>query len=369
MLVFSSALTLGVAALVAIGSVGWNLQRAIHDQARTLVGADVIVEARAPLDAAATRFVDSLGASEKAGETRLASMTQFPGGGARLTQVRGMEGGYPFYGAIETDPAAAANAFRAGKGALLEETLMTQYGVKPGDVITVGGAPFPVLGSVTKLPGEANAFASIAPRVLIPRAQMPAPLLSRGSVVRFFSYLKLPPGTDVEKLLEKHRKPDEFKKYQLETDTVAHRERQLGRVFLDVNRFLKPGELHRAAAGRDRRGERDPRAPENQAADRGRAAVPGGVVVADAGDLPDPGARAGVGGCVVGSAGRHPVTERRASVPAERAADQPVVCDLVGGGGRGRGRGLSDVRAVRAAAAAAGPADATLAGAALGVRE
>ena len=64
LLVFSTALTLGVAALVAIGSVGWNLQRAIHDQARTLVGADVIVEARAPMDAAAKRFVDGLGETE-----------------------------------------------------------------------------------------------------------------------------------------------------------------------------------------------------------------------------------------------------------------------------------------------------------------
>ena len=44
LLVFSTALTLGVAALVAIGSLGWNLQRAIHEQARTLVGADVVLE-------------------------------------------------------------------------------------------------------------------------------------------------------------------------------------------------------------------------------------------------------------------------------------------------------------------------------------
>ncbi len=51
LLVFSTALTLGVAALVAIGSLGWNLQRAIHEQARTLVGADLVVEAPTPLDA------------------------------------------------------------------------------------------------------------------------------------------------------------------------------------------------------------------------------------------------------------------------------------------------------------------------------
>ena len=237
LLVFSTALTLGVAALVAIGSVGWNLQRAIHDQARTLVGADLIVEARAPLDADAERFVASLGGTDLARETRLASMTRFPKTGAsRLTQVRALAGDYPFYGAIETRPPEAARDFYAGKGALLEESLLLQYGAKIGDRIDIGGQTFPILGAVTKLPGEANAFASIAPRVLIPRDRLPAALTARGSLVRYFTYLKLPAGVPATRVVSAHK--DEFRTRLLETDTVAHRERQLGRVFADVNRFL-----------------------------------------------------------------------------------------------------------------------------------
>ena len=143
LLVFSTALTLGVAALVAIGSVGWNLQRAIHDQARTLVGADLIVEARAPLDADTERFVGSLGGTDVARETRLASMTRFPKtDGSRLTQIRALEGDYPFYGQIETRPPEAAKDFYAGKGALLEESLLLQYGAKIGDPISIGGETF-----------------------------------------------------------------------------------------------------------------------------------------------------------------------------------------------------------------------------------
>ncbi len=237
LLVFSTALTLGVAALVAIGSVGWNLQRAIHDQARTLVGADLIVEARAPLDADAERFVGSLGGTDVARETRLASMTRFPKtDGSRLTQIRALEGPYPFYGQMETRPPEAAKAFLEGKGALLEESLLLQYGAKIGDPIIIGGETLPILGAVTKLPGEANAFASIAPRVLIPRRRLPETLTSRGSLVRYFTYLKLPAGVQVPKLVANHK--EEFKRRLLETDTVAHRERQLGRVFTDVNRFL-----------------------------------------------------------------------------------------------------------------------------------
>ncbi len=237
LLVFSTALTLGVAALVAIGSLGWNLQRAIHEQARTLVGADIILEGTEPLDTETENIVTTLGGTARADEIRLASMSTFPKtGGSRLTQVRAIAGGYPFYGKIETDPPGAAQAFADGKGALAEGSLMLQYGEKPGDLISIGGKTLPILGTVTKLPGEASAFASIAPRVLIPRDALPASLLVRGSLVRYLTYLKLPPGADVQKLIAPHDK--EFHARHLEIDTVAHRENQLGRVFTDVNHFL-----------------------------------------------------------------------------------------------------------------------------------
>ncbi len=237
LLVFSTALTLGVAALVAIGSLGWNIDRAINDQARTLVGADLIVESRdsAPNPEAA-KFVASLG-GEQAHETRLSSMAEFPKTGAsRLTQVRAIEGGYPFYGKIETAPPEAAQQFRDGQGALIEESLLLQYGLQKGDQIKIGGKAFPILGTLRKLPGEASAFASIAPRVLIPRAQLPVALTTRGSLVRYATYLKLPAGVSGPELVK--RQHDGLKKYNLEAETVDHRKRQLGQVFDNVNHFL-----------------------------------------------------------------------------------------------------------------------------------
>ena len=245
---------------------------------------------------------------------------------------------------------------------------MTQYGVKPGDTITVGGAKFAVLGSVTKLPGEANAFASIAPRVLIPRGQMPAQLLSRGSVVRYFSYLKLPPGDRRGKAFGETPKGRGVQEVRVGDGHRRAPGTAVGAGVPGREPLLEPGEFHRAAAGRDRGGERDPRAPENQAADRGRAAVPGSFIVADAGDLPDPGTRARVGGGAVRGGGGRGIADAGTSVSAERAADQFVVRDLLGRGGGGRGRGIPDVRAVRVAAALAGAADPAAAGAALGVR-
>ena len=236
LLVFSTALTLGVAALVAIGSIGWNLERAVAQQARTLVGADLQIDGRQRPDAAAQKLIDSLGGT-RAGEIRLVSMAQFPKSDAsRLVQVRALDAAFPFYGSLETAPAAAAGEFARGKGAIVEQGLLLQYGLHPGDQIRIAGRSWPILGSVRKLPGEANAFASFAPRVLVPRAELPVSLLNRGGLVRYITYLKLPANVDPDKLVASHQK--EIKRNNLDTDTVAHRKQQLGRLFENVTHFL-----------------------------------------------------------------------------------------------------------------------------------
>ena len=192
LLVFSTALTLGVAALVAIGSLGWNLQRAIHEQARTLVGADLVIQGTDARSTPARRNSSPVfPATARADETHLTSMSTFPnnggvspdpGAGHRRTA-------YPFYGKIETDPPQAAQAFADGKGALVEESLLHPIRTNtPATSISRSAAnthAHPRHGPSERLPGEASAFASIAPRVLIPRAELSASLVVRGSLVRY----------------------------------------------------------------------------------------------------------------------------------------------------------------------------------------
>lgn len=236
LLLFSSALTLGVAALVAIGTLRSGLERAIDAQARGLVGADLVLEGRAVPTSEQTAFEDSLGGAV-ARETALSSMARFVKTDAtRLVQVRAFAGAYPFYGQIETEPPAAAEAFRAGRGALIEESLRVQFGVQPGDTIEIGGRAFPVLGGIRKLPGETAAFSGVAPRVLIPRADLPAGLLARGSLVRWKTYFRLPESVAVPDLIAAIK--PQLAQFRLEADDVARRKRSLGRVFENMSRFL-----------------------------------------------------------------------------------------------------------------------------------
>ncbi len=119
---FSLSIVLGVAALVAIGSFGANLRRAIDGQAKTLLGADLAVQSRSALSPEAQAFLDGLG-GERAEEVVFASMVVFPsaGGQTRLVTLRALEGGYPFYGEFLTEPLDAAGRLARGEAVAVIE--------------------------------------------------------------------------------------------------------------------------------------------------------------------------------------------------------------------------------------------------------
>ena len=166
---FSLSIVLGVAALVAIGSFRDNLRQAVADQSKSLLGADLAVTSRHQLTGEARAHLDGL-RGEQARETAFSSMIVFPtrGGQTRIVQVRALEGGFPFYGEAVTEPAGAMRKLDVGDAAVLEDTLMAQFGLQVGDPVRVGEATFTVAGALQKIPGESPAVAMLAPRVYIP---------------------------------------------------------------------------------------------------------------------------------------------------------------------------------------------------------
>ncbi len=237
LLLFVASIVLGVAALVAISSFGANLERAIDDQAKTLLGADLSVRSRAPFDADTEELLATL-AADQSRQTSFSSMALFPKtDGLRLVQVRALEGDFPYYGRLETVPEEAAKTFQDGPNALVDDNLMTQLGVQVGDSIKLGEVTFRVAGRLIDIPGESEAFSLAAPRVFIPLSQLEATkLIQVGSRVSYRAFLKLPPGTDADKLVE-GLKPD-LKRDRLDFDTIDSRKRRLGRAMENFYRFL-----------------------------------------------------------------------------------------------------------------------------------
>jgi len=234
----AAAIIFGVAALTAIDGFRANLSAAIDARSKELLGADLAIISMSPFSERVEAFIDKLGA-EDSREVRFTSMALFPEQDrTRLVEVRGLSGGFPFYGEIETGPPGLSLEGHDEPVALVEDSLMIGYGLEPGDTVRLGETGFRILGALEQVPGEA-AFAGIfAPRIYVPRRHVAGTgLVQFGSLVRYRALLRLPGGPlSGDELRE--RAGELFTSEALTWDTVERRKRQIGRVLENVYGFL-----------------------------------------------------------------------------------------------------------------------------------
>ncbi|HEX8299555.1 MAG TPA: FtsX-like permease family protein [Rubricoccaceae bacterium] len=205
LVLYVSAMALGVAALVAIRSFGVNLERAVDEQARDVFGSDLQVRRSASFTAANEALLDSLARETRAvvlREATFPSMARFPAaaggeGRARLGQVRALDGPFPLYGRATTTPEDAFERFQASGGALVDATLMLQMDAEVGDSVQVGGRSYPIVGRVDAVPGQTDVAALVGPRVYVPLAGLDSTLLGFGSRARFIAALRFPGEAEV----------------------------------------------------------------------------------------------------------------------------------------------------------------------------
>ncbi|MEM6630122.1 MAG: FtsX-like permease family protein [Bacteroidota bacterium] len=237
LLLFVASIIVGIAALVAINSFGQNLRKDIDTQAGELLGADLILETRVTPDSLRLAFLDSLG-GKRAFETSFASMAFFPqSGNSRLVEVRALEGPFPFYGTIETEPLAANTTFRDELGALVDYNLMIQYEVGVGDSIRIGKLVLPIEGKLIQAPGRSGIASTVAPVVYIPRELVAQTgLIRRGSRIEYKYYYQFESGEDVPAL--KEALLPQFRNLNFRAETIADRKESLGEAFANLTRFL-----------------------------------------------------------------------------------------------------------------------------------
>lgn len=234
---FVSSIILGIAALVAIYSFGANLRADIDRQAGALVGADLVISTNKQVADSTVTFLGSLG-DDRSQERRFASMVLFPRSkGTRLVQVRALEGDFPYYGAIETTPVQAAEAFRKGKRALVDQTLMLQFGARVGDEVRVGEVSFTIAGTLKKTPGQTGVSAAVAPVVYIPMRYLEETgLLKKGSRIGYYYYYQFREAGQADQLVR--QMAPRLEREDLDHETIASQKRDTGRSFEDLTQFL-----------------------------------------------------------------------------------------------------------------------------------
>jgi putative ABC transport system permease protein len=238
MLLAMSCVVLGVAAIVASFSFRDNLQNSVRSRAKSLLGADLVIQSREPFSAEAEDLLKSIG-GEQSRQIGFSSMAFFPESGrSRLVEVRAIRGNFPYYGALETDPMSARQEFQSGANAFVDETVMLQFNAGVGDRLRIGDQDFRVAGKLLKIPGESLAFSLLNPRVYVPLAHFDqSQLIQKGSLVRYRVFFKLPQEVDPDQLAQ--RLGPELTRLRLEADTVSRRMAAISRFTDNLSRYLQ----------------------------------------------------------------------------------------------------------------------------------
>ena len=200
------------------------------------MGADFIIDSRQEPTARAKAIIDSL--NPDASEVNFVSMVAFPkNGGSKLVKVRGLEGNFPFYGTIKSEPETAANVYQESGGALIDATILLQFNIKPGDSIKIGALTLPISGALKSIPGSSAIASSVAPPVVIPYRFVEATeLLQFGSRKEYQYFYKASDTLNLKRLEDKLEPILDLENADLDTHTSTTR--RLGKRYENVGRFL-----------------------------------------------------------------------------------------------------------------------------------
>ncbi|ABC24447.1 ABC transporter permease [Rhodospirillum rubrum] len=202
--VLIACLAIGVAAIAAAGSVNRAIDEGLSANARQLLGGDLELRLMyRDLSAAEIATLERLGTLTRYTEMRAMVRPETNAEGRRLlVEMKGVEPGYPLYGAVElTDgqPLAGALAERDGlAGAVAAPALADRLGIKVGDRLRVGDAVVELRGVIAREPDAIGGAFSFGPRLMVAAPTVAKTgLIQPGSLVEYHGLLRLEGGSDL----------------------------------------------------------------------------------------------------------------------------------------------------------------------------
>ncbi len=218
--VFLACLTLGVAAIAAVGSVSSALVEGLSEEGQTILGGDVyfrLVHREAGEEELA--FISEGTTVSRSVEMR-AMAAALKTDERTLVELKGVDGLYPLYGALTLDPPLPLTAApdspsplatapdspsplatvleeRNGVwGTAVEPALMDRLGLDIGDVLQVGDIEVQVRAVIDHEPDRVAGGFALGPRLFLSDRAMEATKLVRlGSLVNYHYRVRLPEGS------------------------------------------------------------------------------------------------------------------------------------------------------------------------------
>ncbi len=238
---YGSCMALGIASLVGVHGLRTSVSDNVSAQAQRLLGADLRLTSRAPFEPEVEATVAGL--TEAAGTasariTRFGSMALAEASGrTRLADINGIDGPYPLYGEIRTEPPGLYERLAGSEPvALVDSSLLIQLDATVGDHLLLGLGRFQVIGTITRAPGTFGLRTQMAPRVFIGGQHVEATgLIQPGSLVSYLLFLSAP-----EALLEPWIKTERsaIAAARVGVETVEEYQESLDQSFGVLTRYL-----------------------------------------------------------------------------------------------------------------------------------
>ena len=217
-LIFLCCLTLGVAVIATVITLGSSVNGALSRESRALLGGDVeLTMTGMQPDAKQRAFLDKSGKVSQIATLR--AMLQFKDTPV-LVEVKAIDAAYPLLGELKLENGQPETLFPAGKIAV-DAVLLSQIGAKVGDEVRLGQAEYEIAATIAREPDRTVQIFAFGPRVMLSREALEkSGLLAPFSLVRHHTRVLLKPGYAVEAFIadSKARFPDAPWRIKTNTD-------------------------------------------------------------------------------------------------------------------------------------------------------
>lgn len=204
--IFLACLTLGVAAIAAVGSVRSSIEAGLAREGAAILGGDAEIDLTYRFATPEERAVLDGLAKAVSEVTDFRSMLVKGAGDTAergLTQVKSVDAAYPLIGQIELSPDMPLSQALAGSdglpGAVVHPLLIDRMGLQIGDTFRLGTQEFRLTAAIAREPDAGADGFGLGPRTIVAtEALANAGLLTAGSLYSTEYRMLLPEGSDLD---------------------------------------------------------------------------------------------------------------------------------------------------------------------------
>ena len=198
---FVACLAVGVAAVVSVAALSDAVNQSIRSEARKLLAADLAVSGFRPIPANVAELVSRRG-WRMTRVKEMASVVAAPPTGNRpgrsqLAELKVIDGDYPFYGELVSDPSGSLGNLLTARRVVVAPDLLDRLAIEVGDDLLIGGERFQIAGVVHSEPDRIAGPFTVGPRVFLSADGLARTELEQfGSRIARHLLIQLPAGAD-----------------------------------------------------------------------------------------------------------------------------------------------------------------------------